>query len=267
MVELVKRLQIEVQSKLDKIDPQEGPVKGYSQKIKIVKDAVIELKHYVTTHPFPDRETEIQYFKHWLPHFLKQHIYFDALFQLEWTRTNSSGIDVFYACLEDERERIADFFNKHRELYFYYVHQETHEDELLFIRTPFRDAAEIVLREENYCQASFILSELLAYENYKKILDAESGLPIEPKAAAGGRKLKYIGTKAEAVELITLIYETKLFDNTLEQLRESFEDNTDVDLKDFTRIDNNNRARKKSTNPLLEKFIEASKSRNNRLNP
>ena len=81
-----------------------------------------------------------------------------------------------------------------------------------------------------------------------------------------GSKLKYVSTKAEAVELIILLYEVKLFDNTLEQLIKLFEDNTDIDLKDFTIIDNNNRARKKSVNPLLDKFNLAAKNRINRLN-
>jgi hypothetical protein len=266
MLELVKRLQIEVQSKLDKIDPRVDPIKGYDQKMIVVKDAVMELKHYVMAHPFPDKSTEIQYFKHWLPHFLQQHVYFNALFDLEWTRANSSS-EVFYACLEYERERVAEFFNKHRDLYFYYIRQEMHEDELLFVRTPFRDASEVVLREENYCQASFILSELLAYEKYKTVLNGTNGLAMPQKIISRGSKLNYVGTKAEAVELITLIHEAKLFDNTMEQLIESFEDNTGIDLKDFTIIDNNNRARKKSVNPLLDKFIRTAKMRMTRLNP
>ena len=41
------------------------------------------LKHHVAIHPFPDRATEIQYFKSWLPGFGKQYIYFHALFNLE----------------------------------------------------------------------------------------------------------------------------------------------------------------------------------------
>lgn len=265
METLFKRLQIEMQSELDLISPFGSPVKGYDEKMKVVRLAVLQLKRHLRTNPFPNKATEIQYFKEWLPSLCKQYIYFTVLYELECSRITSDS-ENFFNYLESEKKRITAFLTEHRGLYFYYILDKSDKDELLFVRTPLPETGDFVEREEDSCRDSLILSELLAYEEYKKVLKEETGLATESKANSSS-KLKFIGTKAEAVELITLIYEANLFENTLEQLKESFEDNTDIDLKDFTRIDNNNRVRKKSTNPLLDKFIDAAKSRINRLNP
>jgi len=266
MESFVKKLQIEVQLKLDEVEPKLSPVKGYDQKVKLLQDAIKELKYYLTTNPFPDKSTEVRYFKHWLLWFYKLHFYFNSLYRLECIRITCSN-EEFCTYLGEERKRIANFLNEHRELYFYYILGQTAEDELKFLRTPFRDAKDFLTRDHNFCICSLILSELLAYEDYKKIIDDEIRLCGELEKNMDSDKLKFIGTKSEAVELITLLYEAKLFDNTLDELIESFEDNTDIDLKDFTIIDNNNRNRKKSVNPLLDKFIRTARNRITRLNP
>ncbi len=266
MEALVKRLQMEVQAELELVNPYVSPVKGYDQKMEVVKLAIMELRRHLAVHPFADKATEIKYFKHWLPHFCKQYIYFTVLFQLECARITCDA-EPFFSYLENEKTRIAAFFAKHKELYLYYTLSKSDKDDLLFVRTPLPETRDFVEREEYACRDSLILSELLAYGDYKTILNGEIGLATDPKANSYRSKLKFVGSKAEAVELITLIYEAKLFDNTLDQLIKSFEDNADIDLKDFTTIDNNNRARKKSVNPLLDKFIRTARSRINRLNP
>jgi len=266
MEALFNRLQIEVRSELEVINPYGSPVKGYDQKMKVVQLAIMELRHHLAVHGFTDKTTEIKYFKHWLPFFCTQYIYFALLYRQECIRITSDG-ETLSSYLENEKKRIAAFLTEHREIYLYYTLNKSDKDELLFARTPLPETGEFIVREENFCQASFILSELLAYEKYKSVLNGMNGQATQPKAISDGSKLKYLGTKSEAVELITLLYEAKLFDNTLDELIESFEDNTDIDLKDFTIIDNNNRNRKKSVNPLLDKFIRTARNRVTRLNP
>lgn len=266
MEALFNRLQIEAQSELEVINPNGSPVKGYDQKMKVIKLAIMKLRQHLKEHPFIDKATEIKYFKHWRPFFCRQYIYFSVLYQLECTRITCDA-EAFSSYLENEKSRIAAFLLRYRELYLYFLLDKSDKDELLFVRTPLPETGDFVEKEENSCHESLILSELQAYNDYKKVLDEEIELATVSKKNNFDDKLKYIGTKAEAVELITLIYEAKLFDNTLEQLIVNFESDTNTDLKDFTRIDNNNRMRKKSTNPLLDKFIDAAKKRIKRLNP
>src|SRR5882672_8177882 len=108
MEAFVINLQIEVQAKLDKVDPNVGPVKGYDKKIEPVEWAIIEMKHYLVKHPFPDKATEINYFKHWMPFFYKQHVYFTSLYQLELIRRTSDKEELF-GYLEDEKKKITSF--------------------------------------------------------------------------------------------------------------------------------------------------------------
>lgn len=265
METLFKRLQIEVQSELEVINPFGTLVKGYDEKKEVVKLAIMKLKHHLAIHPFADKATEIKYFKYWLPYFWKQYIYFAILYELECNRITLDP-EAFSSYLEDQKKQMAAFLVDHRDLYLYYMLGKSDKDDQLFLHTPLPETDNFPEIEENSCHESMNLSRLLAYEDYKKILNEEIDRVTGSKANTGS-KLKFVSTKAEAVELITLIYEAKIFDNTLEQLIVTFESNTNTDLKDFTRIDNNNRMRKKSTNPLLDKFIDAAKNRINRLNP
>lgn len=271
MEALIKRLQEEVQSELEVVNSIVSPVKGYDKKMKVVKLFIMQLKHHVAVHSFPDKATEIKYFKYWLPSFYKQYIYFTYLYQLERTRI-TADVEPFSTYLENERKRIANFLNEHQELFFYHLLEETDKDELLFIRTPLPDANDFIKRGDNFCEACIILAELLAYDEYKKVLEEEIVRLTQHRAPTEGSGLKWIGTKRDAVELIALLYEAKLFDYegrvaTLEQLKRWAKESMQVDLKDFKVIDNSNRTRKKSSTALLDKFIRAASSRENRLNP
>lgn len=271
MMELVKRLQIEVQSELDLVNPWGSPVKGYDQKMKMVKYAIVELKRHLDAHSFPDKGMEIEFFKQWLPGFYKQYIYFSVLFQLECARITSNS-ELFNTYLKNERCRIADFRIQHKDMYLYNLLGKTDEDEELFVRDPLPDTRDFIGQEENFCVNTVILSELLAYDDYEKVLEKELELINEMKMAVEGRKLKWIGTKSETVELAVLFYEVGLFEYsdqpaTIEQIKEWFEEKMDIDLKDFSIIDNNNRNRKKSVYPLLDKLNLAAKNRKDRLNP
>ncbi|MBN9386387.1 MAG: RteC domain-containing protein [Chitinophagaceae bacterium] len=271
MKALVNRLQIEVQSRLEMVDPKSSLVKGYDQKMKVMKETIMDLKHYVAANPFSDKDTEIKYFKHWLPLFYKEYIYYTALCQLECMRI-SSNYEDFSIYVTSERKRIAGFLDEHRDLYFYHMLGKTDEDDALFVRTPAHEAADFLVRDENFCQASLILSELLAYEDYKKILDKRMSV-IQPSTnSISNKKLKWTGTKAEAVELIVLLYETKLISHegapaTLEHLREWAEENMDVELKDFSVIEYKNRNRKITPTPLLDRMTRAYNARKDRFDP
>jgi len=266
MEALFNRLQIEVRSELEVINPYGSPVKGYDQKMKVVQLAIMELRHHLAVHGFTDKTTEIKYFKHWLPFFCTQYIYFTLLYKQECIRITSDG-ETLSSYLENEKKRISAFLTEHRELYLYYTLNKSDKDELLFVRTPLPETGEFIIREENFCQASFTLSELLAYEKYKNTLDKETAIAMEMKTENSFSKLKWTGTKTEAVELIVLFHESKLFDHTLDQLKEWFEKSTGVDLKNLAIIDNNNRNRKKSASLLLDKLNQAVKNRMDRLDP
>jgi hypothetical protein len=271
MKELIKRLQIEVQSELELVNPYASPVKGYDQKMKVVKYAILELKHHLDVHSFPDKSTEVEFFKQWLPGFCKQYIYFTALFHLECTRITSDS-EIFNTYLKNERCEIADFRIQHKDMYLYHLLGKTDKDEELFVRNPLPDTLDFIRQEENFCGNSVILSELLAYDDYEKVLEKELELINVMKTAVEGRKLKWKGTKSDTVELAVLFYEIRSFEYddqpaTIEQIKEWFEEKMDIDLKDFAIIDNNNRSRKKSVYPLLDKLNQAAKNRWDRLNP
>src|SRR6187402_131417 len=114
METLVMKLQADLQSKLDLIDPDTSPVKGYDKKIKVVKDAVLTLKEELTLHPLPDKSVEIKFFKEWLPSIYSQYVLFGCLYKLECNRIMQSN-EKFAAYIESETIRITDFMRDHQD--------------------------------------------------------------------------------------------------------------------------------------------------------
>ena len=265
MESFIQSLQKELQTRLDLIDPKMSPVRGYDKKMKEARGIVLELKRYVVTHPFPDKMTEIQFFKHWLPAIYSRYIYFSSLYMLERNRITSSTED-FACCVDQEIRRVATFLREHHELYFYYKGNETDKDEWWFVCMPLPDGHDLIKLNEQFCQASLVLSQLLAYDEYKKILVKEASPTTERTTDTDDIQLDWDGTKAEAVEQICLLYETQLLKHkgmpaTQDQIRGWWKQKLSTDLNNFSVIDRKNRDRKITTSPLLDKFIRADKAR------
>jgi len=234
METLVMKLQADLQSKLDLIDPDTSPVKGYDKKIKVVRDAVLRLKEELTLHPLPDKSMEIQFFKEWLPSIYKQYVLFGCLYKLEFNRIMQSN-EMFAAYLESETIRITDFMRDHQDLYFYYILGETNRDEQYFVRMGLSDGSELLRYDTHFCEASLILSQMLANVAYKTALDAESRSEEKPLVNEG-ITLDWAGTKAEAVEFIAAaasigLYKCNGQPATAEQIKRWMEEKQGIDLK------------------------------------
>lgn len=272
METLVTRLQSQVQSELNSSDATSTPAKRYAKNINVVKTAIQEMKPHLLLHPFPDKETEIKYFKVWLPHLYKLQLYFTSMYDLEYRRMTLED-EAFLNYMMDEKKKISDFLKDHRALYAYYILEETDGDDILFIHGPLADNnVEYLDIDENFCQASFNLAKILAYEDYRTTLDREIGAHTERKIIMEDKMLTWLGTKAEAAELIGLFYETKLFGHkgqaaTIERMKIWAKESMNVDLKYFNVIDNKNRYRKITSSPLLDRMIKASNARKDRLDP
>jgi len=263
MEALVKKLQMELQLKLEAVEPKLSPVKGYDQKVKLLKETIKELKHYLLANPFPDKSTEIRYFKHWLPYFYKLYFYFETLYKLESIRITSNS-EEFSKYLEDERKRLTDFFTEQRELYLYYILGSTAEDELLFVRTPIRDSAEFLIRDENVCETSLTLSKLLAYDDYKKIVDEEIALFTEPDNKMNGSKLKFKWkpNKSQTAEVIYSLAKLKCIevegqDADIMSVAAVFKESFGVDVTNIYDVHLHNKRRKKDKAPFLHAMLNA----------
>lgn len=271
MEAFVQNLQKEVQEKLDKVDPNIPPIEGCNAKIEVIEWAIKEMKHYLWLHPLSDKATEVKYYKYWAPTFCKLQFYFATVLDLELRRVTSDN-ETFLNYLHEEKERIAIFFENNHVLHRYYYSRKSSSDETIFVHKPLSGSPGFLTFDSSYCENSLTLSALLAYEDYRKILDKEIGLFAALIEDTGTTRLKWVGTKSEAVEWIAAAVElgTLEFDGrpaTLEEVKAGFEKNFNIDLSDFGVVDNKNRNRKKSSTPFFDKLIQAFNNRKNRLDP
>jgi len=269
MEAFMRELQLQLEKDLDAISCEATPVKGYYIRVKLVETAITRIKEYVANHSFPDREMEIQYFKCWILPFIKLHVYYVRLYNLEAARI-SSDRDELLQYIQGEKKRIGSFFITNQELYRYYRTGRTDDDERYFtFRLP-SGSSDFLIADRTFCRPSLVLGELLAYEEYRAMLDSE----IEQLTTCNvpGKKIELKVPKSAVTEIIVPVYELQWIwidgrPATLNELIKMVEKGLHIDLRDFSVLDNANRYRKKTTYPNLEKMIQAWNDRKNRLDP
>jgi hypothetical protein len=271
METFVTSLQNEVRDELNNVGPEADRLQEYYKKMEVVMHAIKKLKHHVASHPFPDKTTEIQYFKYWLPDLGKQYAYFLAMFNLEHHRDICHS-DAFLKYLQSEKESIAEFFRDYLGFHAYCHSGSDRRDEVLFVQHYLSGTPDLWMLDEYYCEASAVLSKLLAFEKYRHVVDHEIRLLTGSDDGAQSEALQWLGTVAEIVELTTGLVAAGLIGSggkpaSMAQGKIWVEKKFNIDIKNFNVTDNNNRNRKKSATPLFDKLIRAFNDRKDRLDP
>jgi len=203
MEEFVKELQTQLEISLNAISAETNPVRGCDKKIELIEIAIGRMKEYLLEHPFCNRECEIQYFKYWSLKLVKLDVYHVALYNLEITRITSDK-DQLLRYMENEMRRIKAFTEEHQELYRYYRAGRTDEDERYFtFKLPSRTTA-FLIADSTFCRASLVLGKLLAYEEYRVVLEDEIGRLKNPNLQ--GKKIEIRVPKSAVAEIIVPIF-------------------------------------------------------------
>src|SRR5260221_5381184 len=122
-----KKLQEQLEAELKKVDPKSNAVKGYNHCIKLVKNAIDELKTYLLKYPFKDTAAEVNYFKIIAPSFYSRYFYFMKLYDVERNRISSTK-ELFLLFLEKEEKSMQDFYHKYGEICHYiYMDMSSHD--------------------------------------------------------------------------------------------------------------------------------------------
>lgn len=271
MKTLLAQLQERLSKELQNISDEASAVKGYDLRRNLLEEYIKELKEYVGGHPFSDKTAEIYYYKQVAPVFYQQYFYFSMLCDLELERITKDKKD-FPVILQKELENTNHFLNENHELHRYFYSGQDVQDQVLFTREKFRkrrDKRDPDM-DDHYCEDSRQLSLILAHEQYRIFLNKELERPDLLPGSKQPFNVECKATKSEVVEFITAAHESiMLYINnqpaTLIQMKEIIEHAWNIDLKDFTIIDNNNRSRKTKTAPFLTKLVTNYISRKKRL--
>jgi hypothetical protein len=141
--------------------------------IRICEETLFELRQRVAGHSFPDKDSEIYFFKQVKPVIRARYLYYQKIHRLHTGYYNGSGL-LEKEQLEKELREIARYFADNEVYYTYYRKGYTHHDELFFVRGKYDwkicpDANHF----EDIFSTSFDgkLAELMAHELLMKYID------------------------------------------------------------------------------------------------
>lgn len=210
---------------------------------KITLDRMREL---VLTEGFPDRKSEIYFFKKIKPAVYCKLLYFHAVFEIESNRQeiDKEGCRKYF---HKELGKILDYMNQNHVKVQYYRCDFSHLDEKFFVRKDTEIPLELrdshYLMDENFFTwhdhtFSMIMANemLLEYirEKIIKLSLSEGYDKIHPKSP-----LKWTGHKIDLAEIIYALQGSDAVNNgnaKIKKLTEAFELIFNIDLKDIYRL-------------------------------
>ncbi|HVB04211.1 MAG TPA: RteC domain-containing protein [Chitinophagaceae bacterium] len=242
---------------------QSDPLDRSRASIKIVRNALDQLKGFTLEQGFPCIQEEIRFFRETKPRFVSQLIYHCRFYQVQYSKPLFRN-RLMEEYLMKQMTRIEYFFHKHREFYQYIRDNQNQMDGQYFVR----GSEDTFLSLDNYffnadtrfsTGYDYLVSCIIAYERLGNWLSAElQELPQHhaPRQQPLG-KLKWTGSKAALVELIYSLQSSGVFNQAtadIKQIASHFEFLFQVDLGGYYRTFQELRFRKKNRTAFLDQL-------------
>ncbi len=219
------------------------PIEQSEFAIGHCKIALDYLREAVIKEGFPDRKSEILFFKKIKPSVYSKLLYYQAVFDMESTRleVDKEGLRKYF---QMELKKILKYMKKHKVKVQYYRSGHSHLDEKYFTRKNDEIPLELkdshsLIDEEFSAWHDHTFSQVMANEmliayiknEMEKLDHPEREKQILPKSP-----LKWTGTKMEMAEIIYALQGSDSVNNgdaTIKDLTKGFEWLFNIDLKDI----------------------------------
>jgi len=256
MESFIEDLREQLNVKLEVVDAENSPVKGYDTMAELVEQSIVEMKHYLLHHPFADKTTEVKYFRDWAPSFFKQQIYFTELYNLELTRITAIGNEVIVSYLKKTKRRMSRFLKKHKDLHLYYRMRRNDKDDELFIRSLPSKREEFLTADATYCEKTLFLSKIMAYEELLPLLTSP-----KDKKAAPLRKYQWNPNTSQTAEIVYTYVKMKWIsvdgrEADIKDIVAFYKDVYNMDLGNIYDVHLHNKRRKKDRAPYLRSMLD-----------
>lgn len=231
------------------------------EMMMFLKDKMIELKKFASSHSFEDDMEEIRFFKYQKPLILGRLLYFYKLYQIESKRPPSREFSMsYYQC---EIEKLKAVFERNLSFFQYYRSGATYRDNFYFRRGQVEispEADTFLFEPETEFSTGYdrLVARLIAVELLLACLTKRLHEPAEGEPLSG-KKLYWTDKKAAAVELIYGIYAAGSVDNGKADIIDivtAFERTFHIDLGDVYHTFIAMRNRKNSRTVYLDQMIE-----------
>ena len=235
-------------------------------KLQTVLD---ELRAKIQTYIFPTKEDEILFFKTQKPEILARLLFFYKIYRIETQCPNGSdeGIRNY---INRELDNLTYFFNRNLDFYQYYRSHSTMYDKYYFVRgkADIRLCADSAQFDKDpnfstgydYTVAKILANEMLRiYLNQRLQLLEKKQLTNDIKISLSDFKLKWTGTKSEAIEWGYGLFAAKTLNYgnaTIKEVMAFVETAFDIELGDYYRTYLSLKNRKKDRTAFFTFIME-----------
>ena len=271
MIQQAEQLHDQLVEKLREAEsqPAPSPVQQHESMLRLINEAIQELKELVIHHTFADAGEEIYFFRHCKPRFTSLLIYHTRLAQLELKQPLGGRKDILRH-YENELLLIRIFYDQHVSLYQYFLSGATFLDEKFFVRgkhdlpSPYSTTS-IDTDTRFTTHYDYIFGRFQANERLRQyLLQAIEDLERHPMSGppAGIRKtIAWTGSKVHLIELAYALCESGHINGGatgVQEIAERLEDVFQVKLGGVYRTFQEMRQRKKDSRT---KFLDLMKER------
>jgi hypothetical protein len=257
-------LQQSFEQELKKAEAQENSPRIRFQKLsRICRNVLIKLSNGLHENPFPDKDTEIYFFKRIKAEIMARYIFYQKVHWFHTGYFKGSAI-LERKRLEKERCNIERFFWENQVYYAYYRNDCTHHDDVYFVRGQHDEKiCPPVNHFDTHFSTSFdgMLAEMMARElmleyveeRLKPACTAVEAASTGTASAPASPALTWTGQKTDLVEIAYAMVARRDFGGTaINQVMAGFEIAFGVDLGDYYNSFNYLKNRKKPTKCLDE---------------
>lgn len=225
------------------------------------------LKGFIVGYSFKDAAEEIRFFKVIKPRFLKEHIFYTRIYQIEAGRPVGSK-ELIKSYYHKVLDNISSFFENNNRVYEYYRTERTDNDHLMFIRNAEQGLFHLDYSLDIDNRFSTVYSQKLArIQAFEDVVDyileqfetLENGKQV--KAADGQlSNLVWTDSNAALIEVVYAIYcrgSVNHGNANMKQIIKVVETTFNVRLGNFYSTIKSMRSRKKVRTPFLITLIES----------
>ena len=205
--------------------------------------ALNKMRERVIRYGFPDKQSEICFFKNLKPMVYSKLLFHQAVFDLEINKNgvDSNGLEAYY---RKELDRISDFMDQNKVKVQYYRCNFKYMDDKYFLRGDQEIPVQLknthaLMDEKFFTWHDHTFSTIMAYDMLVGyILEEISKLkaPVIQSNALAYSGMTWTGDHTNVVELIYALKESRMINDgnvSLKQLALWFEKSFNIELKDF----------------------------------
>ena len=252
---------------LEALPGDQDAVTKITRSIILIRETLIDLKRYILEQDFPDKKTEINFFKVVLPNFYSLFQYHNRILQIE--KLLPPGQDNQVKFIEKEIKRLAVYFEQHADWVLYYRSGANYLDDLYFSRqndeNHLHTDCDILFDQRFSSSGTYHFAKIKALELTQTYLDRKLAqikniIPQLPEAGKPKSNLRWTGSKSDLIELLYALHSSKLFNDNefldVRQIANWLEATLNVNLGNYYRVFQGIRIRKKSRTQFLDNLKE-----------